>query len=611
MRRGILADRKDLRALADRIARRPFVPIYEALRKRCALILESWPITETQWWSLWEHGQRDSATVAARASQGRILDLIVAHHVDRNLAYRDRAVEELKSLVGWTAWVDPCHPDLSVDPCTVEAAVATVVALDWLWEDLDPALRDRAIGVVREKVIQPYLKSVEQQVWWHKCCHNWNAVINGGCGLAALAFADDDADARRAYEFARAGLRDFLAALGPEGGWDEGVGYWGYAMRYLLLLGQAACRLEDDQTIFHSRGMDRTGLFPIYFTPNGHSASFGDAPCEPLYGTFYLFARHFGLSDVTWWLDTYSFHRDVSTTGWSMAGLAMLFRPPELDVPPEPKLEPVKVFEQIGWGAVADRWPRPSLYLAAKAGDLSASHSHRDMNSIQLQVDGEMVLTNHGGAAGAREGPSEAGRDSAEAQAPCHNTITIGGRDHQLDAQGGIVDRGNDPRCRWLVLDAGGACGEDVRFHRHAVMLLRDGAGTAAVILDELKLAGVERVDLHWHTPGRVEFDAAAMAGTIALTRTAVHFAVAGTMKLTGQVEGRDVNGRTTGRSLHATGRAGGRALLVSVFSRQPLAGPVVLTQSDDGDVHMEAADAKLHFRAAKGRLRLATVGAR
>ena len=609
MRRGILADRKDLRVLADRIARRPFVPIYEALRKRCALILESGPVTETQWWSLWEHGQRDSATLAARASQGRMLDLIVAHHVDRNVAYRDRAVEELKNLIGWTTWVDPCHPDLCVDLCTAEAAVATVVALDWLWEDLAPALRDRAIGVVREKVIQPYLKSVEEQAWWCNCYHNWNAVINGGCGLAALAFADGDADARRAYECARTGLRDFLAALGPEGGWDEGVGYWGYAMRYLLLLGQAACRLEDDQTVFHSRGMDRTGLFPIYFTPNGHSASFGDAPCEPLYGTFYLFARHFGLNDVAWWLDTYSFHRDVGTTGWSLAGLAMLFRPPELDVPPEPKLEVVKVFEQIGWGAVADRWPRPSLYLAAKTGDLSANHSHRDMNSIQLQVDGEMALTNHAG--GYVEGLSEGGSDSPDSQAPCHNTVAVGGRDHQLDAQGGIVDRGSDGRCRWIVLDAGSACGEDVRFHRHAAMLLRDGAGTAVVVLDELKLIGTERVDLYWHTPGRVEFDAAAMAGTIALTRTAVHFAVAGTMKLTGQVDRRDAaNGRASRRTLHVTGRAGGRALLVSVFARKPLSGPVVLTQSDDGGVGLEAAGAKLCFRAAKGRLRLATAQA-
>ena len=59
----------------------------------------------------------------------------------------------------------------------------------------------------------------------------------------------------------------------------------------------------------------------------------------------------------------------------------------------------MKVFNEIGWAAMADHWPSPSLYVSAKTGDLSAHHSQHDMNSLQVQVDGEMLLADRGAAA--------------------------------------------------------------------------------------------------------------------------------------------------------------------------------------------------------------------
>ena len=96
-------------------------------------------------------------------------------------------------------------------------------------------------------------------------------------------------------------------------------------------------------------------------------------PIVPAFGAFYLLVKHYGQKDVTWWLDQYAFHRDVATTGWSSSGLAMLFRPADADVPLAPDLASVKVFNEIGWAAVADHWPRPRMYVAAKTGDLSAT----------------------------------------------------------------------------------------------------------------------------------------------------------------------------------------------------------------------------------------------
>ena len=192
------------------------------------------------------------------------------------------------------------------------------------------------LQALRHRVLEPYRKAVAAGAWWTSVYHSYGAVINSGCGLVALALADDEPQAREVHQLCRSGLKNFFDALGREGGWDEGLAYWGYAMRYILLLAEASDRLVDDQSIFHSRGMDATGLFPVYFTPHGQHAGFGDSPAVPLYGALYLLVKHYGQKELTWWLDSYAFHRDVSSTDWSAAGLAMLCRPVDAESAPAP-----------------------------------------------------------------------------------------------------------------------------------------------------------------------------------------------------------------------------------------------------------------------------------
>ncbi|HUS92548.1 MAG TPA: heparinase II/III family protein [Phycisphaerae bacterium] len=612
MRRGLLATRDELRQLGRLVGRKAFAGMYQALQKRCALILEAAPMTETRWRTLWTQGHWGSALQAARAVQGRVLDLLISHHIDANRAYRDRAIEELNILAGWSTWVDPCHNHTPADMCTAEAAVAVAVGLDWLWEDLPEADRDRLLDALRDKGIDAYLRGVEQGAFWANVYNCWNAVVNGGCGLAALALADEDESAREAYGLARKNLEQFFAALGREGGWDEGIGYWGYAMRYVLLLAEAARRVEDDETLLHRRGMDSTGLFGIYFTPNGQSASFGDAASGvPLHGTFYLLSRHFDRREVTWWLDTYAFHRDVGTTGWSTAGLAMLFRPPAARTPKKPDLKPVKVFQQIGWAAMADQWPKPRFYVAAKTGDLGASHSQHDMNTIQLQVDGEMLLTDLGGGPNSREYFSEARGEFYEAQAQAHNTVIVAERDHQIDAQGRMLDSRSGRGHRYVACDAGSACGENVRFIRHVTMVLDEAAqtGVMLVVLDDLTNGVPEKVEWFWHTHGRLHLDAGKHTGTLTGERAGLQFALASTARLEVTAGSYPIDRRQRDNILRATAGIVGRALTVSVFSRRPIDGDVGLVEEADG-VRVTAGQVELCFVQPGRDLRLRRVTA-
>jgi hypothetical protein len=529
--------------------------------------------------------------------------------MDANEAYRDRAVEELNNLCSWSTWVDPCHNHMAADICTSEAALATVVGLDWLWDDISPEKRESMIQTVSDKALAPYLRAVKDNVWWHGCYHHWNVVVNAGMALAAMAMEDEDPQAAQVEKLAREGLKHFFDAFGADGSWDEGTGYWGMTMRYLLLLAEADKNLRDDLSIYHSRGMDATGLFPIYFTPNGHAASFGDMPTEPLHGTIYLLARQFGMKEVAWWLDTYSLGRDATTNGWSAAGLAMLFRPDDMKTPKTPKLDKVKVFPQTGWAAMADKWPRPGLYVAAKTGDMAVNHAKSNMNSIQLQCGGEMMLVDFTRSRQNREFGTDQQKRFYEVTAREHNTICVAERDHQIDAQGSVLESKSAKNYRWIACDSGGACGDGVQFIRHVVMLVDPDSddGTAVIVLDELTNGAPERFELLWHTRGKVELDAMTQTGTITGIRNQMHLALASTVKTSVALKSARIDSHCSERFLNISGGGVGKVLLASVFATDPINGPVDIQKSDAG-VTVLAGTMKADFKRARAHLKLTGV---
>jgi hypothetical protein len=634
-----------MKSLRGHIAQKPFDVIYDTLRKRCAMTLESSPVSETQWRDLSQRGDSTAALKAARTAQGRIIDLLVAHNIDSNAAYRDRAVEELKNLVSWSVWHEPTvnrepgsapagngapgtgadkaaspgQNSGTVDLCTAEAGVAAVVGLDWLWNDITEVDRLRVIHALRHRVIEPYRQAVAKKAWWYSCTGSWNAVINSGCGLAALALSDEEPTAHEAYQQARTGLKHFFDALGREGGWEEGIGYWGYAMRYILLLGEAARRTLDDQSIFHCRGMDATGLFPVYFTPHGRYAGFGDMPASledrvPLFGALYLLVKHYGTREIAWWLDRFAFHRDVSTTDWSAAGLAMLFRPTDVESPAVPDLQPLRVFHEIGWAAIADTWvpplgstePQPSFYVSVKAGDLSANHSHRDMCSLQLQVQGQTLLADLGLPPYPATSADQPHGEFFEVQAANHNTLLVGSRDHHIQAQGDIVEAQVGRNYRWVACDAGIACGEDIHHVRHVIMLVQPQThlGKMLLVLDEVQNPVSERVDLFWHTPGNVVLDKTALGGRIEGHKVAMSFALASTGKLSLVCLSRQ-NGHKAETILRGSIEATPKVAVASVFSREPIRGKFGLKRVASGETQVKVGAVTFRFKAAKRHLQL------
>ena len=609
MRRGLLATRDELASLSHKLGRRPFDLIYENLQRRCAKILESGPITETMWRSAHNQGRWGAATAAVGSIQGRVFDLTICHAVDRNRAYRDRAMEELRNLIRFSTWTDPSHKDLQADLCTGEACATVAVALDWLAEEMTEADRLRCVKAIREKGLAPYLEAVRTGAFWASCYHNWNAVVNGGVALAGLLLGDEDAQAAAAERTARASLKHFFDALGREGGWDEGLGYWGYAMRYVLMLAEATHRTMDSGEIYHQRGMDVTGLFPVYFSPNGVPVSFGDRPIEPAWGVFYLLVRHYGLREVAWWLDRYAFRHDALTSGYSDAGLALLFRPADLEPQPTPQLKCVKAFNEIGWAAVADQWPTPSLYAALKTGDLAAHHAQLDMNSVQIVVDGEVLLHDPGSPDFTREYLSSEGRYGFyEAQSASHNTLTVRQREHRIDAVGSIVEAQEGTNYRWVAGDAGGALGEDVRFIRHVVMPVTAPAiGGVLVVLDEVRNVVAEEIAATWHTGGAVSLDAENACGQIVGRSARLNVAFAATVPLEVSLADKPLGAPAAERVVTIAMPKQREIVLASVFASRPM-GRIVLKRAAAGAVHLSIGALRMSWRNSRSHLQLERV---
>jgi len=196
-----------------------------------------------------------------------------------------------------------------------------------------------------------------------------------------------------------------------------------------------------------------------------------------------------------------------------------------------------------------------------------------------------------------------------EVTARAHNTICTAQRDHQIDAQGSILESKSTRNYRWLACSAGGACGENTRFIRHVVMAVDpDGhEGRAVIVLDELTNGAPEKFEQCWHTRGKVELDPETQRGTITGIRNQMHLALAATVKTSVNLKSASIDSHCSERFLHLTGGAMGKVLLASVFASQPINGTVDIHESDEG-ITVLAGDVKAHFKPSSSHLKLTRV---
>src|SRR5690606_22433149 len=133
-----------------------------------------------------------------------------------------------------------------------------------------------------EKGLKPGIAAYEgaRYGWWRNAHHNWNQVCNGGLMLGALAIAEDEPElAEQIMRPALARLPRAMRSVAPDGGWNEGPGYWEYTIRYTVpLIATLQSALGNEFGLADFEGFDQTGSFRLHFVgPTRLPFNFADA----------------------------------------------------------------------------------------------------------------------------------------------------------------------------------------------------------------------------------------------------------------------------------------------------------------------------------------------
>jgi hypothetical protein len=378
---------------------------------------------------------------AARRLQGRTATFAIAFLLSGDRRYRDAALAGLDhALEQWPIWVDTAHQP-PYDLMTGENSLTYGLAYDWLYDTLAPAERDRLREGVERRSLRGYLNATtrEKPMFWFAAAHNWNTVCNGGATVLALALGADSALAEPVLRLSAPAMAPYWDHLAPDGGWDEGTGYWAYGHRYAFIAADALRRAgrPEGQAYLARPGAERTGYFPIIFNPGRTvSASFGDSPGRANDPIFYFLAREYRNPDFAWFQGRTT-PPALGREGWPDEAFELIWRAAGADErrtggtgsAPRPNVPPIGAFPSIGWALLAPAQPDPPFFLAFKNGSLAANHSHLDLNHVSVAVGDTMLLPDLGSRPYPADYFTPARRYAYyEISTAGHNTVLVGGK---------------------------------------------------------------------------------------------------------------------------------------------------------------------------------------
>lgn len=318
----------------------------------------------------------------------RIYTLGLLYRLDGNVVWKERAIKELEAAAAFQDW----NPSHFLD--VAEMTHGFAVGYDWFYNDLTPEQRRRIRTAMIEKGLKPAEEANQNKAWWTTSIYNWNNVCNGGILSGALAVADEESNP--AGHLIVEGIRNLpraIASFGPDGGWSEGPGYWGYAMRYTVVaLASLQTALGQDYGLGDIEGMDQAGLFRVYGVgPTGLFFNFADAGersgDEP---SLFWLARRYRQPALAVAAREASKHRSSTQD--------LIFHEANGTDADLKSLPLDRFFHGADVVFYRSDWADPkALYVGWKGGDNKANHSNLDLGSFVLDAEGERWAIELGG----------------------------------------------------------------------------------------------------------------------------------------------------------------------------------------------------------------------
>lgn len=261
------------------------------------------------------------------------------------------------------------------------------IGYDWLYHDLTADQRQTLRTAIIKHGLEPGMRSYEGKApygWWVRAHNNWNQVCNGGMIAGALAVADEKPELaatiiNKAVESLPLAMRNF----GPDGGWFEGPGYWGYAMMYNALA--IACldsALGSDFGLSRIEGFDRAADFYIQMAgATGNSFNYADANVSATqHSSLFWLAKKFKRPD---WASYQARHGKPNAE-------SLLWYEPALISNTVVDLPNLAYFRGVEVASARTRWhDDQALFIGVKAGRNGVNHDNLDLGSFIFEALGE------------------------------------------------------------------------------------------------------------------------------------------------------------------------------------------------------------------------------
>jgi len=327
----------------------------------------------------------------SRRVVNRMFTLGFLYQMEGDAKYAERAWKELEAVSKFPDW-NPKH-FLDVG----EMTNALGIAYDWMYSYWNADQRNIIKSAIIEKGLCRAMMAyqgvaVQNHSWWVRSEHNWNQVCHGGIGIGALAIADEEPKLseyilRQVIKY----LPYAMVHFGPDGAWNEGPGYWGYATQYnIYILSGLESALGTDFGLSKIDGFAKTVLFPMYLTgPFNRSFNYADGGDGATGGSqlYWLAARYneplaaryqLQLTRSGSPLDLLWYSKDLISKQATLPPLAAYYRASEV-------------------ATMRGAWnDRNAWFVGFKAGDNKANHSNLDLGSFVLDAYGKRFVMDLG-----------------------------------------------------------------------------------------------------------------------------------------------------------------------------------------------------------------------
>jgi hypothetical protein len=340
--------------------------------------------------------------IRARHMQNRIVTLLVQYRRSGQRRYRETLMDDVRRMAEWEYWSWITWRQGNSDPNAIfdlsygENSATLALAFDGLRDELTPEELELFVDTARRRSLQPLLAvmSAETPPWWFRfALSNWNTVCAGGAGMLALAMGDLCPESEQVLSVAEESVVPYFDALGEDGAWPEGIGYWNYGMRYgFMYLLSWENATGKTHPLLEQKGTRSTLTFPLAFSPNGVPCSFGDVNSYAPLPFHYRAAHRLGRADIVAELDRrmgMMADAEVLRGYWPNTAELLLLHPQSAGKARKPvaaKWPTISLQHVLEWGYVADQMPEPKVYASVRGGTLDAPHVHQDLLSYNFLV---------------------------------------------------------------------------------------------------------------------------------------------------------------------------------------------------------------------------------